>query len=124
MKGQPALPDQLLKQPLAVRQPGHGECDNIVTRGGIVDEGNGPDWLPHIVNVERVCRDAAATIEGTRIAVWHTVDFYNKVGMSVEEILAESEYLIPAQVFTALAYYRDNREEIDQVFNRTGTSSG
>jgi len=37
------------------------------------------------------------------------------VGMSVEEMLAEWDYLTPAQVFSALAYYHDNREEIDCV---------
>jgi uncharacterized protein (DUF433 family) len=38
-----------------------------------------------------------------------------KVGMSVEEILIEWDYLTPAQVFSALAYYHDNQEEIDRV---------
>jgi len=56
-----------------------------------------------------------AIIEGTRIAVWHIVDYYYKIGMSVEEILADWDYLTPAQIFTALAYYHDNKEEIDRV---------
>lgn len=69
---------------------------------------------PHIVKVEGVC-GGAATIEGTRIAVWHIVGYYYKVGMTVEEILAEWNYLKPAQIFGALAYYHDNREEIDDL---------
>jgi uncharacterized protein (DUF433 family) len=69
---------------------------------------------PHIVKVEGVC-GGDAIIEGTRIAVWHIVEYYYKVGMSVEEILADWDYLTPAQVFDALAYYHDNREEIDRV---------
>ncbi len=69
---------------------------------------------PHIVKIEGVC-DGAAVIEDTRIAVWHIVGYYYKVGMSVEEILAEWDYLTPAQVFSALAYYHDNKEEIDQA---------
>jgi len=69
---------------------------------------------PHIVKVDGVC-GGKATIEGTRIAVWHIVGYYYKVGMSVEEILAEWNYLTPAQVFSALAYYHDNKEEIDRV---------
>ena len=52
---------------------------------------------------------------GTRIAVWHIVAYYYKVGMSVEEILADWDSLTPAQVFDALAYYHDNREEIDRA---------
>src|SRR5436190_10587589 len=69
---------------------------------------------PHIVKVAGVC-GGAATIEGTRIAVWHVVEYYYKVGMSVEDILTDWDYLKPAQVFSALAYYHDNKEEIDQL---------
>ena len=69
---------------------------------------------PHIVKVDGVCA-GEAVVEGTRIAVWHIVGYYYKVGMSVEEILAECDYLTPAQVFSALAYYHDNREEIERV---------
>ena len=56
-----------------------------------------------------------AIIEGTRIAVWQVVGYYYKVGMSVEDILAEWEYLNPAAIFGALAYYHDHQEEIDRV---------
>jgi len=35
--------------------------------------------------------------------------------MSVEEILADWDYLSPAQLFSALAYYHDNKAEIDRV---------
>ena len=69
---------------------------------------------PHIVKIDGVC-GGEAIIEGTRIAVWHMVDYYYKVGMAVEEILADWDYLTPAQVFDALAYYHDNREEIDRA---------
>lgn len=69
---------------------------------------------PHIARIDGVC-GGQAIIEGTRIAVWHIVGYYYKVGMSVEEILAEWDYLTPAQVFSALAYYHDNKEEIDQI---------
>ncbi|MGH8598297.1 MAG: DUF433 domain-containing protein, partial [Gammaproteobacteria bacterium] len=69
---------------------------------------------PHIVKINGVC-GGAAIIEGTRIAVWHIVEYYYKVGMSVEEFLLEWSYLKPAQVFDALAYYHDHREEIDKL---------
>lgn len=69
---------------------------------------------PHIVKIDGVC-GGDAIIEETRIAVWHIVGYYYRAGMSVEEILAEWDYLTPAQVFSALAYYHDNREEIDRV---------
>lgn len=69
---------------------------------------------PHIVKVNGVC-GGEAIIEGTRIAVWHVVDYYYKVGMSVDEIVADWDNLTSSQVFSALAYYHDNRKEIDQV---------
>jgi uncharacterized protein (DUF433 family) len=69
---------------------------------------------PHIVKIAGVC-GGQAVIEGTRMAVWHIVGYYYKVGMSVEDILAEWDSLTPAQVFSALAYYHDHREEIDRV---------
>ncbi len=69
---------------------------------------------PHIVKVEGVL-GGDAVIEGTRIAVWHIVGYYYKVGMSVEDILAEWDYLNPATIFSALAYYHDHREEIDKT---------
>jgi len=72
---------------------------------------------PHIVKIDGVC-GGQAVIEGTRIAVWHIVGYYYKVGMSVEDILAEWNYLKPAQVFSALAYYHDNQQEIDEVRER------
>ncbi len=73
-----------------------------------------PTPYPHIVKAEGVC-GGQAIIEGTRIAVWHLVGYYYKVGMSVEDILAEWDYLKPAQVFSALAYYHDNKQEIDTI---------
>ena len=69
---------------------------------------------PHIVKASGVC-GGEAVIEGTRIAVWHLVGYYYKVGLSVEDILAEWDYLTPAQVFSALAYYHDHRAEVDTV---------
>ena len=69
---------------------------------------------PHIVKIEGVC-GGAAIIEGTRIAVWHIVDFYYKAEMSVEAILLDLGHLWPAQIFDALSYYHDHREEINRL---------
>ncbi|MFH1907756.1 MAG: DUF433 domain-containing protein [Chloroflexota bacterium] len=69
---------------------------------------------PHIVRIDGIC-GGQAIIEGTRIAVWHIVGYYYKVGMSVEDFLSEWNYLKPAQVFSALAYYHDHKQEIDEV---------
>lgn len=69
---------------------------------------------PHIVKIDGVC-GGQAIIKGTRIAVWHLVGYYYRVGMSVEDIVAEWNYLTPAQVFSALAYYHAHKAEIDAV---------
>lgn len=69
---------------------------------------------PHIVKMDGVC-GGEAIIEGTRIAVWHVVDYFYKVGMSVEDIVADWDRLNPAQVFSALAYYHDNKEDVERV---------
>lgn len=69
---------------------------------------------PHIMRAEGVL-GGQPLIEGTRIAVWHIAGYYYKVGMSVEDILAEWDYLQPAQVFSALAFYHDHKAEIDAV---------
>jgi uncharacterized protein (DUF433 family) len=73
-----------------------------------------PTNYPHIVMVPGIC-GGAATLAGTRIAVWQIVGYYYKAGMSVEDILAEWDYLTPAQVFSALAYYHDHKVEIDEL---------
>lgn len=67
---------------------------------------------PHIVKIDGIL-GGEAIIEGTRIAVWHIVGYYYKVGMTVEDILAEWTYLKPSQIFSALAYYHDNKAEVD-----------
>lgn len=55
-------------------------------------------------------------IKGTRIPVRTIAAFY-QMGQSVDEILLNYPSLEPAQVFSALAYYFDNQEEIDKENN-------
>lgn len=43
------------------------------------------------------------------------MEYYYRLGMSVEEILADWDCLSPAQVFSALGYYHDHRAEIDRA---------
>jgi uncharacterized protein (DUF433 family) len=69
---------------------------------------------PHIVKIRGVC-GGEPVIRGTRIAVRHIAGYYYRAGMSADEILAEWDYLTPAQVFGALAYYHDNKEQIDTL---------
>jgi uncharacterized protein (DUF433 family) len=57
-------------------------------------------------------RSGRARISGTGVTVRRIVEWY-KSGCSPEEIANEIGHLTLAQVFTALAYYHANREEIE-----------
>jgi uncharacterized protein (DUF433 family) len=67
---------------------------------------------PHITNNSTIL-SGVPIIEGTRIAV-RTIAGYYQMGMNVDEILTTLPHLSPSQVHSALAYYFDYQEEIDQ----------
>lgn len=57
-------------------------------------------------------------IRGHRFPI-SSLALYYRQGMSVEEILREFPTLSAAEVFGGLAFYYDNREEIDkEIFER------
>jgi uncharacterized protein (DUF433 family) len=66
---------------------------------------------PHVTKTAKVC-GGRARIEGTRIRVYNVV-FLHKEGASDETIHEAYPDLTPAQIHAALAYYYDNRDEID-----------
>ncbi len=66
---------------------------------------------PHVTKTEDVC-GGKARIEGTRIRV-NNVVFLHQQGMNDAGILEAYPDLTMAQIHAALAYYYDNREEID-----------
>ena len=51
-------------------------------------------------------------IDGTRIAVEHLAISYNS-GQSIDEIVESFQGITHADVFAALTYYYDHKEEID-----------
>jgi uncharacterized protein (DUF433 family) len=59
-----------------------------------------------------------ARIAGTRIRVMDTVVWHERQGMSPDEIIADFPQLTLADIHAALAYYFDNREEIEESFAR------
>ena len=71
---------------------------------------------PHISKKPEVC-GGKACIDGTRIRVMDLVALHSQ-GYSVEEMLEhfESRPLTPAEVYSALAYYHDHKEEIEACF--------
>ena len=66
---------------------------------------------PHVAKTPGVC-GGRARVEGTRIRVYNVV-FLHRDGASDEKIRETYPDLTPAQIHAALAYYYDNREEID-----------
>lgn len=68
----------------------------------------------------------APIIAGTRITVRCIAGYY-QTGMSVDEILATLRHLTASQVHSALAYYFDHKDAVDQdldeaadIFQRGG----
>jgi len=51
--------------------------------------------------------------KGTRFPVASIVNHY-QTGMSIEEIIDGYPSLTPAQLFAALSYYFDNKDDIDR----------
>lgn len=52
-------------------------------------------------------------IEGHRIQVEDVALWYERMGMSLDEIVSEYPSITLAEVHAALAYYYENREQID-----------
>ncbi|MFQ6120874.1 MAG: DUF433 domain-containing protein [Methanosarcinales archaeon] len=67
---------------------------------------------PHIVKVEGVC-GGSPVIKGTRTPVRSIVG-YIKLGYSVEDILEGLPFLNPAQIYDALSYYYDHKDQIEE----------
>ena len=59
--------------------------------------------------------EGKAVIKGTRIPVVSIINHYRS-GMSIEDIQEGYPNITPAQLFDALSYYFDNKEEIDKEF--------
>jgi uncharacterized protein (DUF433 family) len=53
-------------------------------------------------------------IRGTRIRVIDVVGWHDQLGWSVSKILEEFPHLTRADIYSALAYYWDHKEEIDR----------
>ena len=66
----------------------------------------------HIVQTPEIC-GGKPRIEGHRITVQNVVIWHEQMGYSIEEIAAMYELTL-AQLHSALAYYFDHKDEIDQ----------
>jgi uncharacterized protein (DUF433 family) len=65
-----------------------------------------------ITKTDGVC-GGSACIKGTRIPVWVLVNYF-RLGQTMEQLVDGYPSLKPADIESALAYYRENKEEIDR----------
>jgi uncharacterized protein (DUF433 family) len=68
---------------------------------------------PHITSNPQIC-GGSPIIEGTRFPVRSVVSYILHHGLSPEELVSRFPDLNLAQIHDALAYYYDNRDEIQQ----------
>jgi uncharacterized protein (DUF433 family) len=66
----------------------------------------------HIDQTPGVC-GGRARIAGSRIRVQDIVVWYERLGLSADEIVSRFPQLAVAEVYAALTYYHDHRAEID-----------
>lgn len=70
----------------------------------------------YIVREEGICGESPV-IRGTRVSVASIAEYY-LMGFTPEEIQRELPHLTLSQIFDALSYYFDHREEIDKEIER------
>lgn len=68
---------------------------------------------PYIVSSKEYC-DGSPVIKGTKFPVRSVVNYVLRQGMTPEELVKEFSHLTLAQVYDALSYYYDHRDEIDR----------
>ncbi|MBU4321001.1 MAG: DUF433 domain-containing protein [Nitrospinae bacterium] len=68
---------------------------------------------PYIISLKTHC-GGSPVIAGTKFPVQSVVFYILKQGMTPEELVKEFSHLALPQVYDALSYYYENREEIDK----------
>lgn len=69
---------------------------------------------PYITRRKNYC-GGEPIIKGTKFPVRSVVTYVLHQGMTPEELVALFPHLTLAQVYDALSYYYDHKEEIDQI---------
>lgn len=68
--------------------------------------------FPHITKIPDLC-GGYATIDGHRLRVIDIV-YMHQWGYIPEKMIEKYDFLSPVQIYSALAYYYENREELDK----------
>jgi uncharacterized protein (DUF433 family) len=71
----------------------------------------------HITETPGVC-GGKACVAGTRVRVMDIVVWHEHLGWDVDEIVSQIPGITLSDVHAALAYYFDNREEIEEDIRR------
>jgi len=71
----------------------------------------------HIAKTPGVC-GGKACVAGTRVRVMDIVIWHEHLGWSADEIVSQIPTITLSDVHAALAYYFDNREEIEEDIQR------
>src|SRR5262249_16397969 len=71
----------------------------------------------HITKTPDVC-GGKACVAGTRVRVMDIVVWYEHLGWNADEIVSQIPAVTLSDVHAALAYYFDNREEIEEDIRR------
>jgi uncharacterized protein (DUF433 family) len=71
----------------------------------------------HITKTPGVC-GGKACVAGTRVRVMDIVIWHEHLGWSADEIVSQIPTITLSDVHAALAYYFDNREEIEEDIQR------
>ena len=77
-----------------------------------------------IIDYPRITRNPTinlgeSTVNDSKIPVWIIVGYY-QMGMSEDEILSGFPQLQPADIFSALAFYFENKSEMDSLIEQYG----
>jgi uncharacterized protein (DUF433 family) len=79
----------------------------------VASSGERPSLGDRIARTEGV-RGGKPCIAGHRIAVSDVAIWHERMGMSPDEIVSEHPSIMLSDVYAALAYYHDHRDEVDR----------
>jgi uncharacterized protein (DUF433 family) len=74
-------------------------------------------YVAHIESTADTC-GGKPRIAGSRIRVQDVVVWHERMGLSADEIVSRFPHLSLADVYAALAYYHDHREQIESDMMR------
>ena len=72
------------------------------------------DVIRQHIEIVEGARGPKARIAGSRIRVQDIVIWHEKLGLSPDEIVRDYPTITHADIYAALAYYWDHRDEIEQ----------